>query len=70
MAALYRICAKLMILLGPMLWAALIVLFLWAEFFNKISPGTRLIRIKVTPKTLQVGRDLGRDPRRRLRRSA
>jgi hypothetical protein len=34
-AALYRICAELMILVGPMLWAALIVLFIWAEFFAK-----------------------------------
>ena len=33
--ALNRICAELMILLGPMLWAALIVLFIWAEFFAK-----------------------------------
>ena len=30
--ALNRICTELMILIGPMLWAALIVLFLWAEF--------------------------------------
>ena len=34
-AALHRICAALMILIGPMLWAALIVLFIWAEFFAK-----------------------------------
>ena len=33
--ALNRICAELMILLGPMLWASLIVLFIWAEFFAK-----------------------------------
>ena len=33
--ALNRICAELMILVGPMLWAALIVLFIWAEFFAK-----------------------------------
>jgi hypothetical protein len=31
-AALNRICAELMMLVGPMLWAALIVLFIWAEF--------------------------------------
>jgi hypothetical protein len=33
--ALNRICAELMILLGRMLWAALIVQFIWAEFFAK-----------------------------------
>jgi hypothetical protein len=32
---LNRICAELMIFLGPMLWAALIVLFIWAELFAK-----------------------------------
>jgi hypothetical protein len=34
LAALYRICAELMMLIGPMLWATLIVLFMWAEFFS------------------------------------
>jgi hypothetical protein len=34
-AALNRICAELMIVVGPMLWAALMVLFIWAEFFEK-----------------------------------
>jgi len=35
LAVLYHICGELMILIGPMLWAALIVLFIWAEFFAK-----------------------------------
>ena len=35
LAALHQICAELMILLGPMLWAALIVLLIEAEFFAK-----------------------------------
>ena len=35
LAALHRICAELMMLIGPMLWAALIVLVMWAEFFTK-----------------------------------
>ena len=35
LAALHRICAELMMLIGPMLWATLIVLFVWAEFFTK-----------------------------------
>jgi len=35
LAALYRICAQLMMLIAPMLWAALIVLFIWAEFFTQ-----------------------------------
>ena len=30
--AINRICTELMILVGPMLWAALMVLFIWAEF--------------------------------------
>jgi len=34
LAALYRVCAQLMMLIGPTLWAALIVLFIWAEFFT------------------------------------
>jgi hypothetical protein len=34
LAGLYRICAELMMLIGPMLWATLIVLFMWAEFFS------------------------------------
>ena len=33
MAALHQVCAELMMLIGPMLWAALIVLFIKAEFF-------------------------------------
>ena len=33
-AALNRICAQLMIVVGPMLCAALIVLFIWSEFFT------------------------------------
>jgi hypothetical protein len=35
LAALHRICAELMMFIGPMLWAALIVLFIWAECFAK-----------------------------------
>ena len=35
MAVLYQICAGLMMLVGPMLWAALIVLFVEAEFIPK-----------------------------------
>jgi hypothetical protein len=35
LAVLYHICGELMMLIGPMLWAALIVLFIWAEFFAK-----------------------------------
>jgi hypothetical protein len=35
LAALHRICAQLMMFIGPVLWAALIVLFVWAEFFAK-----------------------------------
>jgi hypothetical protein len=35
LGALYRICAELMMLIGPLLWATLIVLFVWAEFFTK-----------------------------------
>jgi hypothetical protein len=34
-AALNEVCAELMILVGSMLWAALIVLFIWAEFFTR-----------------------------------
>jgi hypothetical protein len=34
-AALHRVCAELMMFIGPTLWAALIVLFIWAEFFAK-----------------------------------
>ena len=35
LAALHRICAELMMFIGPRWWAALIVLFIWAEFFAK-----------------------------------
>ena len=35
LAALHRICAELMMFIGPLLWAGLIVLFIWAEFLAK-----------------------------------
>ena len=35
LAAFHRICAELMMFIGPMLWAALIIVFIWAEFFAK-----------------------------------
>jgi hypothetical protein len=35
LAALYRTCTALMMVIGPMLWAALLVLFIWAEFFTR-----------------------------------
>ena len=35
MATLHEVCAKLMMLIGPMMWAALIVLFVEAEFFAR-----------------------------------
>ena len=35
LANLHQVCAGLMMLVGPMLWAVLIVLFVEAEFFAK-----------------------------------
>ena len=35
LAALYQICARVMMLVGPMFWAALLALFVEAEFIVK-----------------------------------
>jgi hypothetical protein len=35
LATLHEVCAELMMLIGPVMWAALIALFIEAELFTK-----------------------------------